>query len=146
MARDLAQELRESSGGWPQTWKPEVADMLLGRLVRTGTRTTKYGVTPVAVVEDDDGASWCVWLSTVLKKAFDEQRPLPGDRVGIQYNGKHELKGYHIHTLVVESAAPRPPQSARSSATPPASRVAPRAAATVTRGPAEADASDPFTD
>jgi hypothetical protein len=144
MAREPTQERSEDGESWPPPWKPEPGEALVGRLVRTGTRTTRYGPSAVAVIEDEAGVSWCVYLSTVLKGAFDQQQPRPEERVRIQYQGKHEAKGYHLHTLVCERGAPlspppRPPERAARAqrpAVPPA----------VNRGPAEADANDPFLD
>ena len=51
MARDLAAELAYEEGGWPESWKPEPGDLLVGRLVRKGVRKTRYGPTEVVVTD-----------------------------------------------------------------------------------------------
>lgn len=145
MARDPGRAHEEGGEAWPPAWKPQPGERLAGRLIRTDTRTTPYGPSGVAIVEDEAGVSWCVYLSTVLKAAFEEQRPQPEDRVEIQYHGKHESKGYHRHTLVCERPAPCPAQPQKAA---PAPRAAARPSAPppVNRGPAERDDDDPFLD
>lgn len=139
MARDLAAELAYEDNSWPESWKPEPGDLLVGKLIRKGVRKTRYGPTEVAVVETDDHARFCVWLSsTVLKGCFDQENPEPGDRVGIRYNGRHETKGYHLYALVVDRGERVPPRS------PPASPNRTSSNTVVVRGPRDADPNDPF--
>lgn len=135
MARDLVREL-EQCEGTVTGWKPQVGDYICGRLVRFDSRVTKFGAVQIAVIEQDGGRGKVgVWTNpTVLRRAFDEHDPRPGDRVAIRYDGRHPEKQYHLFRMVIDRAQPQPQ--------PPT--ATPYAAATVSRGPAEMDPRDPF--
>jgi hypothetical protein len=67
-----------------------------------------YGRNWICTVTDREGKPWSVWLSQkVLLGEFEEQRPMPGERIVLRYIGlQEEPKGggpaYHRFRLTVE--------------------------------------------
>lgn len=107
---ETATRLREQADrDYPQAWIPEAeGDELLGVLasVRPAVQTA-YGPAPVVELEDVLGARWSVWLvHTVLRREFERQRPVLGERVLIRYLGtvRPESGGapYESYRLVVD--------------------------------------------
>ena len=84
--RDLRDELEKFDGTYPESWRPEVGEILVGTIVRYETGSTNYGSYPICVVRDEQsGAERSVWLlHAVLRDEFEKQKPLPGERCGIK--------------------------------------------------------------
>jgi hypothetical protein len=103
MKRDLHDEL-EKWNGWPEAWRPEPGDILVGRIDAYDVGHTNYGpVRTVLLTQEDTGERVSVWLSsTVLLNLFEQHKPKPGERIGLKYLGKDETKGYHRYRLVVD--------------------------------------------
>jgi hypothetical protein len=78
--------------------------MLVGKVQRYAQGPTPYGwVHTVLVQEERTGDLWSLWLSsTVLLQQFQQQRPQPGERIGLKYQGKDFEKGYHKYRLLVD--------------------------------------------
>ena len=106
------QDLRARLDGWneerPRAWKPGVGDTLIGELVRYSRGEGKYGPAHIAIVREDGSgelrACWLFWA--VLLDAFKQERPKPGERIGIRRLDDSEGKGangaYRRFALVVE--------------------------------------------
>lgn len=102
--RDLERELLEWDG-WPESWRPEPGDVLVGRVAHYDRGVTPYGEVRTCVLEEDNGQRWTVWLSsTVLLELFKRERPQVGERIGLKYLGKHPEHGYHRYRLIVDRA------------------------------------------
>src|SRR5215471_17069616 len=102
--RDLHTELATLPDEWPPAWKPVAGEILVGVVQRYAQGPTPYGwVHTVLVTEERTGDVWSLWLSsTVLLQQFQQQRPHPGERIGLKYQGKDPEKGYHKYRLVVD--------------------------------------------
>ncbi|MDA2927996.1 hypothetical protein MYX78_12335, partial [Acidobacteria bacterium AH-259-G07] len=61
--RDLRSELQNFDGTFPESWKPDIGDILVGTLVRYDSGYTDYGEYLIAVIQDDEtGEKRSVWL------------------------------------------------------------------------------------
>jgi hypothetical protein len=101
--KNLRDEL-DNWNGWPEAWRPEPGDILVGRIDAYDVGHTNYGpVRTVLLTQEDTGERVSVWLSsTVLLNLFEQHKPKPGERIGLKYLGKDETKGYHRYRLVVD--------------------------------------------
>lgn len=160
MARNLEAELAQEGSAWPQSWKPEVGETLVGVILRYSSGPSRYGPVRTAIIEKDDGGKCSLWLSSiVLLDLFKRERPKVGERIGVRYLGKHE-KGYRRWSLVVDRPAaeldfsplggePRqeePPTRATDRGGPYAAATLSRGAATLSRGAAVVSGAAPEYD
>jgi hypothetical protein len=101
--RDLRKELSDWEG-YPEAWRPEPGEILVGFIVSYDVGHTPYGeVRTVMVAQEDTGRKVSLWLSsTVLLDLFQRHKPQPGERIGLKYLGKDPEKGYHRYRLVVD--------------------------------------------
>jgi hypothetical protein len=96
-------------GDQPRTLVGEVTDYDLGPDFGWGRKW-------VATVTDDDGKPWSVWLSAdVLVREFEDQRPMPGERITIRYMGKQDKPkgggpGYHRFRVTMHRGEPQLPE------------------------------------
>lgn len=101
---------------YPEAWKPEPGDIIKGVFEELDSGPSKYsptGVTPIAVIRDDDGVRHSVWLSaTVLRNEFKKARPQPGDPVAVKYigpvkdgKGKVQYQHYRVKNLTPKKQA-----------------------------------------
>jgi hypothetical protein len=105
------EEELENDVGYPEGWRPEKGDFILGELVGYGSFDGDYGVVPIAnvkakkgttspdgeKVELEEGKIYGVWLShAVLKRKFEDLKPVPGEIIGILRKDliKPKTKGY----------------------------------------------------
>ena len=100
---DFRSGLEDSDGEFPESWRPEVGDLLVGTVVRYETSTTQYGDAHICVVKDEiTGNDRSVWLLyTVLRGEFKKQRPMPGERVGVKRLAD-AAKGYRRYVVLVD--------------------------------------------
>ena len=92
---NLRDRLREDTGEYPPSWRPEAGDVVSGELVRYSTAPSIFGEQQVCVIDDEEIGPVTVWLnSTVLIDEFARLKPKPGETVGIKCHGKHKDKGY----------------------------------------------------
>jgi hypothetical protein len=82
-------ELLDADGSIPESWKPEVGDLIVGRLIRCEAVKTAYGTPVVAVLEKEanGGATSlkAVWItSKMLITEFAKCEPKIGERVGVK--------------------------------------------------------------
>ena len=109
--RNLREELENCDGEFPTSWRPEIGDVLVGRLVRYDRATTQFRECNIAVIEDEDaGEVWSVWLlHAVLISEFKKQMPRPGERLGIK-RLPDSHKGYKRYFLRVDRDNPDIPE------------------------------------
>lgn len=100
--RDLREELRKPRAA---AWKPEVGDELVGVLDSYGEGHAQHGPMIVAnVCDETTGELFAVWLGAVLLDEFKQQRPRPGERVGLRRepDGGDERNSYRRFRVVVD--------------------------------------------
>jgi hypothetical protein len=94
-------------GEFPEAWRPEPGEKLVGVVVELGDRDGGFGDYPVVAVLGEDGEEYAVHaFHTVLRNEVAKQRPAVGDRIGIAYHGKDAAKGYEKYRVIVEKANP----------------------------------------
>lgn len=108
--RDLRGEL-EDFDGYPESWRPDVGEIIVGEVLRYDSGHTEYGEYPIAVLRDKStGEERGVWLMhTVLRDEFEEKRPKPGERVGIKRLPDAD-KGYKRYAVRVDRDEPEMPE------------------------------------
>lgn len=106
----LRDELEDFDGEYPESWIPDVGDILVGEVLRYDSGSTDYGRHPICVLEDEaTGEERGVWLlHTVLLEEFKQRRPKPGERVGIKRLPDAE-KGYKRYAVRVDREEPEVP-------------------------------------
>lgn len=103
--RDLNQELKNWDG-WPDAWKPQAGDVLVGTVETYDTGFTPYGAVRTVIVMQENGERVSLWLSsTVLLDLFNRLKPKHGERIGLKYLGKDPKKHYHRYHLIVDREA-----------------------------------------
>jgi len=107
--RDLRRELEAEPDEYPASWVPKPGDLITGEVVRYTEGTTSFGRSPIAVLRDDEsGELRSVWLlHAVLRNEFAEQKPKPGERIGIKRLSDH-AKGYKRYRLRVDRGQAEP--------------------------------------
>jgi hypothetical protein len=105
---------------YPESWLPwKVADQprtLVGT-VADYSKGPDFGYGPcwICTVTDRCGKPWSVWLSQeVLRRQFEEERPMPGEQLSLRYMGMQDKPkrggpGYHRFRLTVQRG-PRLPE------------------------------------
>lgn len=108
MARDddLRQRLEDEPEIQPRAWRGGPGEVICGTVISygTGTAQTQKGpkVHPTVIIETDEAELVKVWLlHQVLLDEFREQRPKPGERVGIK-RLEDSSKGYARYTVIVD--------------------------------------------
>jgi hypothetical protein len=124
-----------------ETWKAvNVGDHIEG-IVTDRKLVTRQDGTDVELLKVDDGTTtWVVWCSSIrLRDGLEAHDPQPGDKVGIQYEGKKPVGKGHMNEYgwYCDKATPATPAKA-------AKAVKPRNVASGADGPLEADDGDPF--
>lgn len=99
--------------GFAEAWRPDKEDskVLIGEIVEISKRSTEYGVYPIVTVRQEDGTEKAIHgLHAVLKNELIRQRPQPGEKIGVRYDGfvatpDGKYKGYEKYTVKVEREA-----------------------------------------
>ena len=85
-------------------WKPTEGESIAGRVISIDTEAgAKKDSTWINLIDEDGGAIG-LWLSTVLKKQFEQLTVVVGDVVAVKYFGKRfSEKGreYKVFTTAV---------------------------------------------
>lgn len=89
------------------TWRPEENEILVGQVLSKGSIAGQYGPMPTALLKCKDGSLVTVLLATVLLGQFREADVQPGEKVAIQYLGRHPEKGYHRYLFGVNRPGQR---------------------------------------
>jgi hypothetical protein len=100
--------LSDRVDSFPEPWKPEPGDKLVGTVMNVGERASDYGIYPIIDVrtEDDEELTFHAF-HTVAKNELARQRPAPGDEIAVKYFGKDEDRGYERYRVLVEKAEPK---------------------------------------
>ncbi|HXF37410.1 MAG TPA: hypothetical protein VNO17_09545 [Actinomycetota bacterium] len=103
-------DLAERIDSFPEAWRPNPGDKLIGTVVEIGERASDYGGSyPVVTVLADDGREVVFHaFHTVAKSELARQRPEIGDRIGVKYFGRDEERKYERYRVVVEHQRPAP--------------------------------------
>ncbi|CAN5743296.1 hypothetical protein BH18ACT15_BH18ACT15_11870 [soil metagenome] len=85
---DLEKAVAES---FPESWIPEHdGDTIVGTFVRLDSGTTRYGQSPIVILDTAQGER-SVWLiHVVLRNEFKRQQPKAGEPVAVRYLGKKQ--------------------------------------------------------
>lgn len=122
-----------------QTWKAEKPGDHIEGVVTERKLVTRQDGTEVELLKVDDGTTiWVVWCSSIrLRDGLVVHDPQPGDKVGIEFQGKKPVgKGQmNEYGWYCDKVATKP---ARAKAAPA------RNIASGADGPLEADPGDPF--
>lgn len=98
--------LHDRLDSWPEPWKPNAGDKLVGTVAAVEVRDGGYGEYPIVTVVGDDGVEHAFHgFHTVAQRELARQRPEPGDTIGVAYHGRDEAKGYERYRVIVERAA-----------------------------------------
>jgi hypothetical protein len=98
----------EVARDFPESWRPQPGDVLVGEYVRRDTGTSSYdgSTVPILVLRDEAGKEWGAWVfHTVLRQQLAAKRPRVGELVAIRYEGKRQGAGgstYHCYRVAVE--------------------------------------------
>jgi len=125
---------------FPEGWRPEPGDKLIGTIVAVSTSSGgEYDAYPIVVIREDDGREVaCHAFHQVLQSELARARPAIGDRVGIKFLGIEEGRSYNTYRVIVDRPAGAPvdwsaydpdaPQQQVAPAPPPSAVTAPTAA------------------
>ncbi len=95
-----------------QPWQPDVGDELVGVFRGWSSGVTKRAERhPIAILEDEAGTSWAVWLFySVLRAEFQQANPEPGEFVLVRRLPDREGPNgiYRCFRVVVDRAAADP--------------------------------------
>ncbi len=78
---------------FPEAWRPDPGDKLVGTLVDVSEYDGGYGAYPVLVIRGDDGAehAWHA-MHSVARGEVGRLQPRIGERLGVKYLGKQISK------------------------------------------------------
>ena len=101
--RDLRKELDALGDQATNQWRPEVGDVIVGKIVAYDQGPTRYGECQIAVLQEEPTNEHCeVWLGhMVLKNWFARVKPTVGERVAIKRLGDSD-KGYKRYNLLID--------------------------------------------
>lgn len=96
--------------GFPESWRPEEGEKIIGTVVEYGVGPTDYGERDTVVVRLADGTEKTVWLlHDVLINQFKREKPQPGERIAVKYVGQKtnptSQRRYKDYRLMVERSA-----------------------------------------
>lgn len=90
---EMAQELEENASTF---WKPEVEGAsIAGKILTVEENAGKNADSILVELETEDKMTVGVWLSTVLEREWQRQKPEIGDVIGIKYFGRKTGKSGH---------------------------------------------------
>jgi hypothetical protein len=97
-------DISERVESFPEPWKPEVGDKLVGEVIGVEQRNGEYGSYPIVVVMTEDGSEFAFHgFHTVAKNELAKQRPEVGDKIAIKYFGRTEDdRGYERYRILVD--------------------------------------------
>ena len=102
---DLFDEIKAAletggDGSYPDTWRPEAGDTIVGKYVSMEEEVGKYSQNVYVLEDTETGAKTSVFGNVVMDDKMAEAEF--GDTVGIKYIGKQ--KNYHNYNVVVRHA------------------------------------------
>jgi len=99
MPRDLKQEMEEFDGEYPRSWKPQVGEIIVGKVLRYEQGNTEYGPCWIVVIHDEETKEdrSCWMIHKVMRSEFKKQKPQVGERVALKRLPDHpEYKRYAL--------------------------------------------------
>jgi hypothetical protein len=95
--------LRRELASFPQPWRPQPGDVLVGSVLDVGERESKFGGSyPTVTVETAAGELVIVHAyHTVIRDELAQLQPATGERIGFAYHGRGP-EGYHRYRVKVE--------------------------------------------
>jgi hypothetical protein len=91
---------------FPEGWRPNAGDKLIGVVIGLESRSGEYGEYPIVSVRTDDGHDLAFHaFHTVARGELEKLPPKLGDRIGIAYHGPHPVKGYERYRIVIVRGA-----------------------------------------
>jgi len=104
------QDLGARVDSFPEGWRPEPDEKIVGTVDSVDEFEGKFGAYPVLTIIEDGGGDVSVHcFHTVLKREVARQRPEPGDRIAIKYFGRDEERGYERYRVIVEKETGKTP-------------------------------------
>jgi hypothetical protein len=97
---------------FPEAWRPNPGEKLIGTVVDLSTRESEYSPDPYPIIHvaTERGEELCVHgFHTVLKSELEKLQPRIGDRIGIAYHGRSD-RGYERYRVIVERQLTAPAQ------------------------------------
>lgn len=98
---------REQGKFATQFWKPKPGDVLIGTVTKMGETITSFGERQYMDVQAEDGNTYTVFLTPVLKRLIEEKHVKEGSKIAIKFTGiktssKNRKKTYKDFILVTE--------------------------------------------
>lgn len=87
-------------GSFPETWRPEPGDTIVGRYISSEEEVGKFRQTVYVLENLDTGVRTSIFGNVVMNDRMAEAEY--GDIVGIRYVGKR--KNYHNYNVVIRPA------------------------------------------
>lgn len=109
MTKSMEELLDFDPVSWGSKEEPlEAGDSLIGEVVEISRGESVFGPYPIVGVIDAEGGQWS-WhaFHTVAKNELANQRPQPGDKIGVRYLGKahpDDPQSYVRFRVVVQRA------------------------------------------
>jgi len=107
--RDLRQALDDEPDDDAPSWKPDIGDEIIGRVVRRDQIANKFKPdvpTERLVLETDDGDARTIYANhAVLRNKIQKLDPHIGDRIAIRREPDDPDKKYAKYKVVVERAS-----------------------------------------
>lgn len=99
--------LDQLNADYPEAWRPDPGESILGEVVEISSRETEYGRYRIIVLKrDGDGARLAIHaFHQVLEQELARIQPQIGHRIGIKYLGKPEGKNYASYRAATENPA-----------------------------------------
>ena len=93
---------------YPEAWKPEPGDKILGKVVSITALESRFGGSYplVEIVTGDDKEFAVHAFHAVLKGELARLKPKPGDQLGIKYLGRDDKVAYERYRVLIERAEP----------------------------------------
>lgn len=83
-----------------EPWMPEPGEMLVGRIVKIGVRSSRFGDYPALTVRQADGSELVFHgFRTVALNELKRLKPHVGDDIGVVYQGQGKGQDYHGYRI-----------------------------------------------
>jgi hypothetical protein len=87
---------------FPEAWKPDPGEKLVGKIIGLDTRETEYGEYPIVTVLTADGRELAFHaFHTVARNELAKLEPDIGEQIGIAYHGRAEGGNYERYRILM---------------------------------------------
>ena len=105
---------------YPEGWRPQAGDKLIGVVIGIEERTGDYEPYPIVTIRTDGGSDFAFHAyHTVARREVEKLEPKVGDRIGVDYHGLHPERNYERYRIVLQRGVSLPLATAPEDATPP---------------------------